>query len=165
MEQALRQGNEKLNADLERERHSKQQLETQLARLVHAIAEGRPCQCFMEESGDRERELKAITSELLEPGRDSLRATPDELRDFAISQLAKIRGLISHPESVDLARAVLAERGAHLEPTIQSGEPVYLAQGKVDFSEKWRWREWVVPGARIACNSHKIPFRFELAAA
>lgn len=113
MEQALRQGNEKLNADLERERHSKQQLETQLARLVHAIAEGRPCQCFMEESGDRERELKAITSELLEPGRDSLRATPDELRDFAISQLAKIRGLISHPESVDLARAVLAERGAH----------------------------------------------------
>jgi hypothetical protein len=47
---------------------------------------------------------------------------------------AKIRELISHPESIDLAREVLAERFGNftLEPAIQDGEPVYLAHGKVD---------------------------------
>jgi hypothetical protein len=56
--------------------------------------------------------------------------------NFAISRLAKIREVISHPEGVDLAHAVLAEHFGTftLEPTIQDGEPVYLAHGKVDFS-------------------------------
>ncbi len=54
---------------------------------------------------------------------------------FAITRLAKIRDLISQPESIDLARAVLAEHFGSfmLEPTIHEGEPVYLAHGKVDF--------------------------------
>jgi hypothetical protein len=57
------------------------------------------------------------------------------LRTFAVSLLTKIRELISHPESIDLALAVLAEYFGRftLEPTIQDGEPVYLAHGKVDF--------------------------------
>ena len=85
--------------------------------------------------GERERELQAITNKLLEPGPGTLRATLDELRTFAVSRLTKIRELISHPESIDLARAVLAEHFGTftLEPTIQDGEPVYLAHGKVDF--------------------------------
>ena len=64
-----------------------------------------------------------------------MRATLDELRTFAVSRLTKIRELISHPESVDLARAVLAEHFGTftVEPTVQNGEPVYLAHGKVDF--------------------------------
>ena len=135
MEQALRQGHEKLNAELERMRQRKHQLETELARLVNAIAEGKPSQSFMAAIGERERELQTITNKLLEPGPGSLRATLDELRNFAISRLTKIRELISHPESIDLARAVLAEHFGTftLEPTIQDGEPVYLAHGKVDF--------------------------------
>jgi predicted nuclease with TOPRIM domain len=40
MEQALREGHEKLNAELERMRQRKHQLEAKLARLVNAIAEG-----------------------------------------------------------------------------------------------------------------------------
>jgi hypothetical protein len=41
----------------------------------------------------------------------------------------------SHPESVDLARAALAEHFGTftLEPTMQDGEPTYLAHGKIDF--------------------------------
>jgi hypothetical protein len=102
---------------------------------VNAIAEGQPSQSFMAVIAERERELQTITNKLLEPGPGSLRATLDELRNFAISRLAKIRELISRPESVDFARAVLAERFGTftLEPTIQDGEPVYLADGKVDF--------------------------------
>ncbi len=135
MEEALRKGHEKLNAELERMRRRKLQLEAELARLVNAIAEGQPSQSFMTAISERERELQAITNQLLEPGPESLRATLDELRTFAISRLTKIRELISHPESIDLARAVLAEHFGTftLEPTIQDGEPVYLAHGKVDF--------------------------------
>jgi len=135
MEEALRKGHEKLNAELERMRQRKLQLESELARLVNAIAEGQPSQSFMTAIGERERELQAITNKLLEPGPGSLRATLDELRTFAVSRLTKIRELISHPESIDLARAMLAEHFGTftLEPTIQGGEPVYLAHGKVDF--------------------------------
>ena len=135
MEEALRKGHEKLNAELERMRQRKLQLEAELARLVNAIADGQPSQIFMTAIGERERELQAITNRLLEPGPGTLRATLDELRTFAVSRLTKIRELISHPESIDLARAVLAEHFGTftLEPTIQDGEPVYLAHGKVDF--------------------------------
>jgi len=45
----------------------------------------RSLQSFMAAIGERERELKAITSKLLEPGPGSLRATLDVLRNFAIS--------------------------------------------------------------------------------
>jgi len=116
-------------------RKRKLQLEAELARLVNAIAEGQPSQSVMTAIGERERELQAITNKLLEPGPGSLRATLDELRTFAVSRLTKIRELISHPESMDLARAVLAEHFGTftLEPTIQDGEPVYLAHGNVDF--------------------------------
>jgi hypothetical protein len=68
MEEALRKGYEKLNAELERMRQRKLQLEAELARLVNAIAEGQPSQSFMTAIGERERELQAITSKLIEPG-------------------------------------------------------------------------------------------------
>jgi hypothetical protein len=77
----------------------------------------------------------AITNRLLEPGPGSLHTKLDELRTLAVSRLTKICELISHPESIDLARAVLAEHFGTftLEPTIRNGEPVYLAHGNVDF--------------------------------
>jgi len=135
MEQALRQGHEKLNAELERMRQRRQQIEGEIKRLVNAVAEGQLSQSLMAAIGERETELRTITNSLLEPGPDSLQATLDELRTFAVSRLTKIRELIAHPESVDLARAVLAEHFGTftLEPTVQDGEPVYLAHGKVDF--------------------------------
>jgi site-specific DNA recombinase len=135
MGEALRQGHEKLNAELERLRQRKQQVEGEIKRLITAIAEGQPSQSLMAAIGERETELRTITNKLVEPGPGSLQATLNELRNFAISRLAKIRELISHPETIDMARAVLAEHFGTftLEPTIQDGEPVYLAHGKVDF--------------------------------
>ena len=131
----LRKGHEKPNAELERMRQRKLQLEAELARLVNAIAEGQPAQSFMTAIGERERELQAITNKLLVPGPGSWSAMLDELRTFAVSRLTEICELNSDPESVGLARAVLAEHFGTftLEPTIKDGEPVYLAHGKVDF--------------------------------
>jgi hypothetical protein len=161
MEEALRKGHEKLKAELERMRQRKLQLEAELARLVNAIAEGQPSQSFMTAIGEREKELQAITNKLVEPGPGSLRTTLDELRT-----LTKIRELISHPESIDLARAVLAEHFGTftLEPTIQDGEPVYLAHGKVDFFGKEAMARTGGAGGQNSTLGPSLEFRLELVA-
>src|SRR3989442_1858321 len=103
--------------------------------LIQAIADGQGSQSLTAAIGERERELRSITDRLLEPRPGSLRSTLDELRTFAVARLTDIRKLIAHPESVDQARAVLAEHfGAFtLEPVTQAGKTTYLAHGKVDF--------------------------------
>ena len=103
-----------------------------------------PCECNCRgttgaELHDGNRRTRKGTAgdyeQLLVPGPGSLSAMLDELRTFAVSRLTEICELISDPESVGLARAVLAEHFGTftLEPTIKGGEPVYLAHGKVDF--------------------------------
>jgi len=125
------EGHKKLNAELERIRQGKHQLEAELARLVNAIAEGQPSQSFTA-IAERQRELQTITNKLLEPVPGSLRATLDELRNFAISRLAKIRELISHPESVDFARAVLQNTSgrSHSNPRYRMANQNILLMAK-----------------------------------
>jgi hypothetical protein len=103
--------------------------------LVQAIAEGPPSQSLMTAVGDRERELREITDKLLEPRPGSLRETLDGLREFAIEWLANLRNLISHPESVHQARAVMTEQFGKLTltPVRESGTLSYAARGEVDF--------------------------------
>lgn len=135
MEEALRKRFEEVDAELENLRQRKQQIEAEITRLVQAIADGQPSQSIMGAIAERERELRDITDKLLEPRPGSLRATLDELRTFAVSRLTNIRKLIAHPESVDQARAALAEHfGAFtLQPVTKDGKTSYLAHGKVDF--------------------------------
>jgi hypothetical protein len=54
---------------------------------------------------------------------------------FAISRLANIRRLIDHPESVDEARAALAEHfGSFVLSQVEGeGKPGYEARASVDF--------------------------------
>src|SRR5579859_6734795 len=113
----------------------------------------------MKAIAEREAEVREIISKLIEPGPNSLQATLETLREFTITRLAKIRELISHPESLDLARAVPAEHFGTfmLEPTIDEGEPVYLAHAKVDFFGDEAMCARMVPGARIApCSQPSI---------
>jgi hypothetical protein len=134
MEEALRKRFEELDAELEQLRQRKQ-IEVEIARLIQAIANGQGSQSITAAIGERERELRSITDKLLEPRPGSLRSTLDALRTFAVSRLTDIRKLIAHPESIDQARAALAEHfGAFtLEPVTQAGKTPYLAHGKVDF--------------------------------
>jgi hypothetical protein len=85
--------------------------------------------------GDRERELREITDKLLEPRPGSLRETLDGLREFASERLANLRNLLSHPESVHQARAVMAEQFGKLTltPVRENGTLSYAARCKVDF--------------------------------
>jgi hypothetical protein len=126
---------EELNAGLGQMRQMKRQIEGELARLVQAIADGQPSQSLTTAIVERERELRSITDRLLEPGPESLSAKLDVLRTLAVSRLTNLRKLISHPESVDQARAALAEHFGKftLEPVTGTGERSYLAHGQVDF--------------------------------
>jgi hypothetical protein len=135
MEEALTEQYASLDAELARMRHRKQELDLELKRLTDSIAQGQQSQSIMNAIGEREKELRAITDKLLEPVPGSLRAKLEELREFAVSRLSKIRELLARPENIQEAHEALAERVGQLtlEATNENGKRTYLAHGKVDF--------------------------------
>ena len=110
----------------------KRQLETEIARLIRAIADGSGSESIMAAIGERERELRAITDDLLEKRPASLQAKLDDLRTIAVEEMTELQQLLTRPENVHEARALLAERIGRitLMPT-KEGE--YTATGSVDF--------------------------------
>jgi hypothetical protein len=73
-----------------------------------------------------------ITDRLLEPGSASLSPQLEELKAFAVSRLTNLRKLISHPESVDQARAALAEYFGKFTLAPTNGG-TYSVHGAADF--------------------------------
>lgn len=126
---------ESLNSQLEQTRQRKRRIEEELDRLVGAIANGQNSKSVMSAIGEREEELRNLTDRLLEPGPASLGSKLEALKTLAVSRLTNLRKLISHPESVDQARAALAEHFGRfiLDPTNQTGEASYSVRGEVDF--------------------------------
>ncbi len=113
-----------LDAELARMRQRKQELDLELKRLTDSIAQGQQSQSIMNAIGEREKELRAITDKLLEPAPGSLRAKLEELREFAVSRLSKIRELLARPENIQEAHEALAERVGQLtlEATNENGK-------------------------------------------
>ncbi|PYT71900.1 MAG: hypothetical protein DMG41_07700 [Acidobacteria bacterium] len=126
MEEALSEQYAGLDAELARMRQRKQELDLELKRLTDSIAQGQQSQSIMNAIGEREKELRAITDKLLEPTPGSLRAKLEELREFAVSRLSKIRELLARPENIQEAHEALAERIGQLtlEATNENGENV-----------------------------------------
>jgi hypothetical protein len=116
-------------------RQRKRDLDLELKRLTDSIAQGKRSQSIMNAIGEREEELRSITDKLLEPAPGSIRAKLEELREFAVTRLTKIRELLAHPENVQKAHEALAESVGQLtlEPVEENGKRAYLAHGKVDF--------------------------------
>jgi len=56
-----------IDAELARLRQRKQQIETEIARWIRAIAEGQASQSIMAAIGKHEEELRSITDKLLTP--------------------------------------------------------------------------------------------------
>jgi site-specific DNA recombinase len=126
LEDALSEEHRNIDAELRRLRERKQQIEGEISHLIQAIAEGRASKSVMDAISERENELKSITHRLLEP---------ENLRAIAMEHLAKLRKLVSHPQSVEQTRAVLAEHFGtfKLEPVNEKGKLTYRAHGRVDF--------------------------------
>ena len=124
MEEALSEQYAGLDAELARMRQRKQELDLELKRLTDSIAQGQQSQSIMNAIGEREKELRAITDKLLEPTPGSLRAKLEELREFAVSRLSRIRELLARPENIQEAHEALAERIGQLtlEATNENGK-------------------------------------------
>ena len=135
MEEALTTQFAGLEVELARLRERKGKLDLELKRLTDSIAQGEKSQSIMNAIGEREKELRSITDKLLEPAPGSIRAKLEELREFAVERLTKIRELLAHPENVQKAHEALAERVGQLilQPMVENGKRSYLAHGKVDF--------------------------------
>lgn len=64
-----------------------------------------------------------------------MRATLDELRTYAVSELTRIREVLAHRENVEQVHEAIAEQVGQLtlDATTENGKRTYLAHGKVDF--------------------------------
>jgi site-specific DNA recombinase len=120
-----------LDEGLSKMHERKHQLETEIARLVKALADGNGTQSVTSAIGEREKELRAITDSLLERHPNSIRAKLDELRTFAVSRLTNLRRLLAKPENIHEARALLADQIGKITLVPDGGK--YVAQGSVDF--------------------------------
>jgi hypothetical protein len=132
-----------LDSELEKMRERKRRIETETARLVQAVASEQAPPSVMTAIAERDHELRRITDRLLEPRPGSVRAQIEQLRTFAVSGIADLRKLLSHPDSVIQARAMLAEQFGKitLAPVNDNGRLTYTAKGKVD----------LFSGSRVEC--------------
>jgi hypothetical protein len=107
------------------------------------VAAGQAPPSVMAAIAERDQELRRITDRLLEPRPGSVRIQIEQLRTFAVSRIADLRKLLSHPGSVVQARAMLAEQFGKitLAPTNYNGCLTYAAKGKVD----------LFAGSRVEC--------------
>ncbi len=135
LEEELARRFEQLDSEMERLRQRKQELQAEIRRLTDAIAAGEPHPSLSAAIGEREKELREISDRLLERRPDSVRTSLEELRTFAVSRLTDLRRLLSHPESVHEARALLGEHigKISLAPVSDNGQHTYVARGAVDF--------------------------------
>ena len=121
--------------DLARMRARKTALQAEISNLADVMAQsGYQSPALIQRLAEREKELQAITDELLEP-RGSLRTQIRDLRAFAIAELAVIKKLLSAPENITQVRAKLVQRVGTftLDPVKENGRLIYMASGKVDF--------------------------------
>jgi site-specific DNA recombinase len=109
----------------------KHQLETEIARLVKALAAGHGTQSVTAAIGERERELRGVTESLLERHPNSIRVKLDELRTFAMSRLTDLWRLLEKPKNIHETRMLLADQIGKITLVPKEGE--YLAEGSVDF--------------------------------
>ena len=126
-----------LDAELACLRQRKQELDLELKRLTDSIAQGEQSQSIMNAIGEREKKLRTITDKLLEPAPGSLRAKLEELREFAVSRLSKIRELLARPENIQEAHEALAERVGQLQECSLRRSPALLGRGCESTSRDW----------------------------
>ncbi len=134
-EKQLHRRASKLDGALARLRNRKAELQAEVTNLAQAIAQsGYQSSVVMEQIAEREKELREIADQLVEP-KGSVRTQIAELREFTASRLRAIRKCLANPQDVLAARAALAEQFGKITllPTVAKGRLIYMAKGKVDY--------------------------------
>jgi len=135
LEEEIRQRHEKFESGLKALRDEKQQIETELRRLVEMIAVGNTSSTVMAAITEREARLREIMNLVIEPCPGSLQEKLGELRRFAVSRLTRLRELLANPTAIHEARALLAEQVGKftLERAEENGKVSFKANGNIDF--------------------------------
>jgi len=134
-------------------RHRKLELELELRRLSAAIAEGGHSAFLLDAIAKRESELRNLTERILIGQQGSKQAGMADMRQFVLTRLADIRGLLY--ADVGRARHELAQhiKEIVLRPTEKEGKRYYVASGEWDLLGKSSEVQiststWVSPGPK-----------------
>jgi hypothetical protein len=136
--------------DLGRARDRKIQLEKELGNLIGAVAATGHTASMAEAIGERERELRTITQQLLGNQCEAVMPQLSELRDFILERLTNIRALVT--SNVERARVELAKHITSI--TLQPQDGHYEAMGEWNVVGKQQpntskgdgMRVWMVAG-------------------
>lgn len=120
--------------DIEREalRKRKRALETEIERLIQALAAGggsRPPAAVIDAINEREEELRSIGDRLLQGSHDSIQAQGD-VRKFVMSKLSNLRGLLYSDVPTAKAEILRHVDRIDLTPMEANGERFFVASGE-----------------------------------
>jgi hypothetical protein len=118
-----------LSSKLDADRERKTSLELELDRLWRLAAQGCPFDSLQAQIGQRERELREITTRLLSAGPGSVESQLDEIRAFVTKGLADVRALLHR--DIPTARAELAKHVKKITmiPHREGARRFYVAKG------------------------------------
>jgi site-specific DNA recombinase len=125
----------------------KSAVETELARLAEAVAQGGALPALMTAISSRETEIKELDRKLLGAGPRSLKATIDEIRVFILSRLKDIRRVLH--ANIEQARMELFNHVDRIvmRPVGEGNDRFYSAEGDWNLLGHDKGRpEWAAPG-------------------
>jgi hypothetical protein len=147
-------------SELDARRRHAQMIERKIANLTRALSDGYS-PAITNELSQIERQLADAAGRLADSEPTALERRMRNTRRFVESRLADLQTLFG-AEAV----AIRAEIAKHVQKiTLTPEGRTYVASGTRDLLGV---AAWMVPGARLACNSHPIipviPFEIEVAA-
>jgi site-specific DNA recombinase len=135
LKEELKQKHEELESWKKSLQDEAQRIELELKHLVDTIAAGSSSPAVMAAITEREIRLREIRDQATKPGPGSLQEKLDDLRDFAVSRLNRLKQLLTDPKAIHEARAMLAEQVGKftIERTEENGSATLKANGSIDF--------------------------------
>jgi site-specific DNA recombinase len=121
-----------LSGDLGEMRQRRTQLESEVRRLVSAIAESGHSKSILEEIGRKEAELRGISDRLLSATPESIESRVGEIRSYVKCGLNDLRDVLR--KDVALARTELLKHSGEITmiPQRTGAQRFYTAEGKWD---------------------------------
>jgi hypothetical protein len=135
LREELRRRQQTINSERKQLLEVKGSTESELNRLVEAIAVGQAAPTVMAAIAEREDKIRAINVALVESRLDCVEEKLEDLRSRACSRLARLRDLLASPSAIHEAKALLAEQvGKFTLVRVKEGEKIsYRANGQMDF--------------------------------
>jgi site-specific DNA recombinase len=129
----VRAGLSQMHAARTEQKRRKEQLESQLARLIATAAEAGPSASLIQAIRDRETELRQLRDSLRVEQPNSIERALLRTREFVVDRLSDLRGLLLKDSTVARAELRAHVREIRMCPSYPvDAKPHYVAEGKWD---------------------------------